>query len=67
MSKHILIAISILVFFAPQIHSQTKPSELALAQRAAAEGESVVSAGPNEITARMQQQMIARVVLQRQL
>jgi hypothetical protein len=67
MSKYGLILISLFILFVPQLHPQAKPETQSLAQRAAAEHETVVNGGNDELRDRMQQQLIARAIAERQV
>jgi len=65
MSKYGLALLS-LMLFVTQIHSQLTPRDQDFAQRIAAERETVVSNGPDVARERMQQELIARAIAERQ-
>jgi len=67
MSKYALVLISTLVLFVPQIHSQGKAESAFPAQRAAAEHEAEVSNGTDVPRDRLQQELIARAIAERQM
>ena len=67
MPKCSFILLFAFAFLAPQLHAQSIAETRPLVQRASAEHESIVSGGAGELHARMQQELIARTVVERQL
>ena len=65
MSRYGLVLLP-LMLFAPQIHSQLRPRDQDFAQRVAAERETVVSNGPDVARERMEHELIARAIAERQ-